>query len=468
MKPTSLLFSCLFLVSALISMAEAQSSVPRDGPQELPLDSLLSVGDVERARMMLESDSVFQQTASALGARLDRDSVKASYSRLFTELGAGVADSVEKMKEITQIVNGREDWFKIPDVGNAAGRAFEQLKLCCTTGDIAGAYKYFAIANFLRRRHILQEQKRLRDNADRVDLLLHHSRERLEVIKQSRDLDGGFSPLDEVAQLCRTFREENRGTPAYKGIGRELEERYAEFETRLATLQDERVDEERAEFKVVSFALGLDVGGIYSMNEAFPPFTMTYIYGFDMQRNPLYRSVPLGNDGNTVKGYQAFFGYVFGGSASYYPLDYINVELHYSYARINRQRPDFHMYGYGLGIPGYSSPISYSTVAGVVNYLLRIKTGLRVFSGVGISFSQTNAPVSYTYSGNTQWDDVYTSPSSKSTEIRALLRTGLEFIPSNSSIFSYSLIVDGSLRLTSSSASSDFIVRPYFRISYLL
>ena len=376
------------------------------------------------------------------------------------------------LHEVEQVVRNPQNRFAAVDAGTLSSEAFARLKEAFGKRDIKATYEFYIIANYLRNKYILQEKQRLIDNASRLGYILDKSRQQLDSVKQQRAMGRGFEELGEATLLWKTWLVENHQTPAFRSFGSQLESRYRVFETQLAALRSERRNEEQAEFKEIKYAIGMRGGVFYSISEEFPPYTASYLYGYDEKGIPDTTTYPVSDGENTATNSQGFIGYVLAINASYYIQDNVFIELDLSYGKMERERPRVHpFFGSSFYIPEYASPLSYTTIGFTINYLLRIKTGFRSFSGIGGSFTTSYAPESRSYVDSRYPYSLYqfsASPAGYSESMRAILRTGIEFIPSNNSLLSYSFVVDGSLALTSLKNISPLLLLSYFRINLLL
>lgn len=458
------LFIFLFYLLSYCSRGQDKETSHQDLSS---FDSLLSLGEIKKAKKLLESDSISGLRTDGNLLQVNRDSVKAPYFDILFQLDQSVLDSVSILSEVEQILHNSKNRYEETDAGRLANAAYNKLKHYYDKRDTKAIYEFYTIANYLRKKYIIREKHRLVENAYRLNYLLEESKQQIDTIKQKQGINGGIEYLDEATLLWKAWSTENRQTPAFRSIAEELEPRYRAFETELALQQSERRYEERTEFKKINYTIGVGTGAFYSISEEFPPYTLS-----DVKGNPDNTTYPVREDENNIKNSGGFWGYLIAINASYYIYDNLSIELDFSYGKIERQRLRVYpFFGDSFYIPEYASPVTYTTIGFVTNYLLRIKTGFRIFSGVGANLTTSFAPESRSYIDSRYPYSLYqfsSSPIRYSKSIRVILRTGMEFIPSSNSFLSYSFIVDGSLRLTSSKNMSPLFLQSYFRISFFL
>ncbi len=437
------------------------------GAQIALLDSLLLQGDTKRLQSMLH-DPLPQIPKTDTNQRsFNWDSVKTVYVGLLASIEEAATTSVENQKHFTEMFPLLSGRYAKQDAGPDANRAYEKLNDLNASGMVTEAQKYYVVANYFRTKYIEGEKQRLLNNAAKLEHLLEISNRQLLAMNQERNSTAAVKELDEAAQLRDMYEAENRQTAAFRLVASELDTRYEKLKRELNNQISERTREQEADFKEIRFAFGVFGGAFFSSKEFFPPYTLIADINNGGTITRTITSFEGVEDPSNQR--RTYWGQTIAIVASYFLKDNISIELNYSYAKINRTRPSVTPWeNQPFVLPEYSSPITYSSIEVIIDYLMRIKTGFRPFTGAGLNFTTSNAPESQSFPEADFYGTFVSSPLGKATSLRAIARAGIEYLPSERSVLSYAVLVDASFKLTSSKDIAAMFIQSCFRVSWLL
>jgi hypothetical protein len=454
-----LMFSIAFLMHNSHGQTRPFSIADMNG-----LDSMLANGYTQEVCSILRSDSLIRAYISQHTWNADPESVKVAYLDIMENVCNGSPDPGTIRKHVALYLTRSPLRYDASNAGELAHHAYTEMKTAYDKGDSISLYVMSVVANYLRSKHVCLEELRLLGNAKRLEDLVEECRERIRDIRQQRETEFRVDAFGEANHLCEAFELENRQTPAFRTIGQELDDRYQRCRLELSALKSQEERERQAGFKSVKYTVGASVGAFYSQTETFRPYLLsTRVNG------TMGPPVPVDEHANHATQSHGYLGYAIAVDGSYLWQDNLSIELELMYGRIERERPAVHPYlDYNIFIPGFSSPIHYGSITCLVNYMSRVKTGLRMFTGAGASFTMSHAPESREFAGPEPQFQFTNSPLDDRKSIRAAIRGGIEYIHSAESSISISLIVNTSLRLSGDQDESVLFIHPLIRINLLL
>jgi hypothetical protein len=452
----------LLLLTVSVAPWSAQSA-PSSQRAMNRIDTLLCNGRINDACLILRSDSLLRESFSLHGWTAEPESTKLEYADIMRGVCDNGKNEDSTQSQIGQYIKASTSRFDPGNAGTLAHHAYTEMKAAYDKGDADLAHAMYVIANFLRSKHVVLEEERLERNARQLEDLLAKYREHVLDIKQQRENQLRADVLREADQLLQSFQREDRQTPAFRAVGRKLEDRYLKCDIELRSLKTQEDYELRSEFKSIEYTIGISAGAFYTFAEMFQPYELLWVRGNGGIPEPIDENSVHADNSNW------YIGFAVAIDGSYYLVDNLSLDLEFMYTKIQRERPAVHPFiDYNIFIPGFASPIQYGAVACVVQYMGRIKTGLRMISGLGAGLTVAHAPEYREYVGPYDIYKFIATPMEDKKSIRAIFRIGMEYIYSTESVISSSLIVDASLRLSGGPDVSVFFIQPRFRISLLL
>jgi hypothetical protein len=466
------LFSCIIIVMFNVTMVYPQGK--RISLNHISmLDSLLVQLDTVRVRMYLQNDSLTISNYF-LSTSCDWDSVKSGYENILCRIKKELS-RIDTLKIIVpfQSIRSMEDRFRGFYAGLYAEQAFAKFNKGRLSEDTSAAYAFYFIAKFLRDNYINNEKLRVLSNADQVELILKDNDVLLNPLANERGIKEQHNllkrRLSEAAKFIDCYKLEDKTAPVFRCVVptgevdpatrplvQWMDKRYGKYEIELHRQQDQLEYEEESKFKEMRYSIGIGAGGLI----AFREFSRPYLFLSNYWGKPT--RFDLNKETSEVFGYSASVSF------SWYIKDNFILETYFSYSSTKR---DKWTYAYGFDKFNFESlsPIKYYSFSLICNYLLRVKTGFRPIVGAGINYFTTRLSQSstFSYTFNEYTYECISSPSS-SESVRIVTRVGIEYIPSEKSVFSYSLLVDGLICVVSPQKEKPFVILPSVRLSWLL
>ena len=463
MKPTILL-SALLIFS--LHSADAQTKKISNSQHSF-LDSLLSQGETKTLHSFIDDDAKRIPDTPPASRIFDWDSVRTIYMEILDMIEKAAGNTTQEQQQFVEMISPIAGRYGIEDAGLAANVAYEKVKDLSRQGRLVEAQKYYFVANYFRSQYIDREKQRLLENAKRAELLVKLSRHRLDSLSQERNGEAPAPELDEAMLLCERYDAENRLTPTFQQLGAMLDAKYQGFRKELRQQRSESYREQSAGFKEIHWTVGASTGVFFPSREYFSPYTLFATVnegGHFVQMTKSFAGAE-----NDAGGLFAFSGQSIGLSVSYYLQDNMSVEVDFSYIKLNRQRPKIYPWlDLDFYLPEYSSTETYSTLECMTERLLRVKTGFRPLTGIGLGYAVVNAPSGGSFP-DIYYDGVFQSPPAGKTEsFRVIFRGGVEYVPSEQSVVSVKLLLDASLKALSTKDIAPLFIHPHLRVSLLL
>ena len=450
----------LFVVSPAESQKNSKISVSRIAE----FDTLLVHLETQALDSLIHTYSPIVSDDPNL---LDWDSVRTTYSEVALEIVAGRSNDSASRTVLTQILPNSSSRFTIDEAGALAAAAYELSTEMFQRNDVAAAYSEYMIARHFRLTHIAGEVVRLLRNADEAEMLISHARLKLAELRQERLDSGNVPEISEILRFCSLYKSENSQAAAFRIVGPGLGPRYEKIFTEMQEIISQRRRETESEFKDIRYAFSISGGSYYSTGEFYPPYDLVLKVS-DGSGNIVDASFSFAQAETDPPPRVVYFGEIIMAGVTTYLRDNLTLEVNCSYSKINRERPLIHPWlDKPFVIQAYSSPITYTSFGVMLDYLLRVKTGFRPLTGLGLSYVVANAPESNSVRDIYHNGTFVSTPVGKTQTTRLLFRSGVEFLPSEASPLSYSVIVDASLRLHSSQEIAPLFIQSQLRISWL-
>lgn len=461
MKSQCILSTILLII--IMSQAESQN-IGISIAQIARFDSLLAHSQTQTLDSLIQT---YSPIVSAEPNLLNWDSVRTKYSEILLQMAAGRSDPSAARRLLTEGLLRNASHYTKEDAGALAAAAYDRSTEMFRRDEVDSAHSEYVIARYFRFKYIDEETFRLLRNADEAAMLIGRAHRKLIELRQERLDTGNVPEIAEISRLCSLYEAENRQTTAFKVLSPRLDPRYEEFNTDLQEIVSQRKRERESGFKEIHYAFSVSGGSFYSTGEFYPPYDLIVKMN-DGTGNIVDASISFAHAESDPPPRIVYFGETVMAGVAMYLRDNLTIEMNCSYSRIDRERPLVHPWlDKSFVIPGYSSPITYTSMCVMTDYLLRVKTGFRPLTGLGLNYSIANAPESNSVH-DIYYDGVFVStPLGITQAIRLLFRSGVEYLPSEESSLSYSVLIDASLNLKSSQAIASLLIQSQLRISWL-
>jgi len=424
------------------------------------MDLLLFEGNTATLDSCLLSDMPPACIAKENSITFPWDSVKSEYAALLQRLKRISTDEQPTTQNLTAIYEVNAERFQKRFACEYAESSFNKFRKQTVSGDTKEALKNYWIANYFREKYINSEKIRMLRNAYELPTMIASGR------------------YEEALKLVQLYKDEDRQAPAFKIAGRSFKPWYDESiddwynrhaEDLKYKMYLQEVETPQSSFRKINYAIGVGLGASLLLEEPWPS-----IYTKPITEKTKY-------EGKDIP--KSLFGYTVSINFSYY-LNKDNIEFEYLYGKIERKHQPFiaeNPYGGSIVFSGINLPITYSLISVIYNYKFIksdiyncLKTNIQPSIGLGINYALLKTSANGVFYDNNMVIDFYPceyyqfKESTERTEsIRLFVRPCVEYIPSEDSNFSYSLLCDISINLHSSASVATVCIFPRFRVSWL-
>jgi opacity protein-like surface antigen len=438
------------------------------------LDSLLVQLDTARVREYIQNDSLTTQDYF-LSTSCDWDSVKTGYANLLHQL-ENDSSRIDSLRIIFPVesIRSMNSRFQTKYAGPYAEEAFAKVNTSIKTGNKKETYVFYFIADFVRRNYINTGKLRIINIADQVEAILQKNKAQLDPLAKERGIVEKHillkRRLQDAGDFIEYYKREDKSAPIFQCVVptgdadpetmilyQWLDKRFYKYEVEWQRQKNILELEEESKFKDIRYAVGIGGGGLIAFKEFSQPYLAKipyYVSGFGW----ITDRINLDKETREVLGYSASIDF------AWYIKDDLSLETCFSYSSTKRSQ-----WVYVGGFSKYKfeslSPIQYYSFSLVGNYLLRVKTGMRPLVGAGINYFNAHLSKESTFDYQGGYHCISSPVSTKS--MRIVLRFGVEYIPSDKSALSYSVLLDGLFSVISPQKENPTVIIPSFRLSWL-